>query len=158
MNNQIFDEATNSEPIIYMQALNINIGDHLVIDGCPCKIIDRSVSKTGKHGGCKVNFMGIDIFTQKKYTVIHKSGAAVKVPVIIKNDYLLANIIEDEPSYLSLISEKQILREDIQLPSNDLGQKIMEDFINDKNNDTNITVTIQKSMDKESVISYKINK
>ena len=36
----------------------------------PCKVVDMSTSKTGKHGHAKVNFTGVDIFTGKKVRVL----------------------------------------------------------------------------------------
>lgn len=44
-------------------------GSHVVIKGFPCKIIDYSTSKTGKHGHAKANIVGIDIFSGRKYEV-----------------------------------------------------------------------------------------
>lgn len=37
----------------------------VVLKGRPCKIVDMSTSKTGKHGHAKVHIVGIDIFTGK---------------------------------------------------------------------------------------------
>ncbi len=34
-----------------------------MIKGRPCKIVEMSTSKTGKHGHAKVNMVAIDIFT-----------------------------------------------------------------------------------------------
>lgn len=34
---------------------------HVVIKNRPCKIVDMSTSKTGKHGHAKVNLVGIDV-------------------------------------------------------------------------------------------------
>ncbi|XWV25844.1 eukaryotic translation initiation factor 5A [Tupanvirus soda lake] len=54
MEDQVHDQ---SEKIIYEQAINIKLGDHIVIDKVfPCKIVEKRVSKTGKHGGCKNKF------------------------------------------------------------------------------------------------------
>ena len=36
----------------------------------PCKIIDITTSKTGKHGHAKANITGIDIFTGKKVAIL----------------------------------------------------------------------------------------
>ena len=38
-------------------------GVHVMIKGFPCKVIEVSTSKTGKHGHAKVNITGIDIFS-----------------------------------------------------------------------------------------------
>ena len=37
-----------------------------MIKGKPCKVLNISVSKTGKHGHAKCNFTATDIFTGKK--------------------------------------------------------------------------------------------
>jgi translation initiation factor 5A len=37
----------------------------MFINGRPCKFIDYSSSKTGKHGNAKASITGIDIFNAK---------------------------------------------------------------------------------------------
>lgn len=139
----------------FEQAINVNVGDHLLINGFPCKIMDRSTSKTGKHGGCKINYVGIDIFTQKKYAIIYRSSDNVNVPIITKDDYQLINIDDsEEPAYLTLMSNKQTVRMDVQLPQNEIGEKIKQEF----NNGKDVTIIVQKAMSQEAVLSYKINK
>jgi len=39
---------------------------HVMIKGRPCKIVEMSTSKTGKHGHAKVHMVALDIFTGKK--------------------------------------------------------------------------------------------
>lgn len=48
-----------------MQCSALRKNGHVVIKGRPCKIVDMSTSKTGKHGHAKVNLVAIDIFTGK---------------------------------------------------------------------------------------------
>ncbi|XWV24607.1 mimivirus translation initiation factor 5A [Tupanvirus deep ocean] len=152
MEEQIQDP---SDQVIYEQAINIGIGDHIVIDKVfPCRIMEKHVSKTGKHGGCKISFVGIDIFTQKKHTTIYRTGDKVVVPIITKEDYQLVGISDEDPPYLSLVSDKQELREDLRLVKDEMGSKIIEDY----NNGKDIIVTTQKALNQESVVSYKINK
>lgn len=149
-----FDSAANDNEnlIEYKQATNIKIGDYMVINEFPCRIVDRSTSKTGKHGGCKIHFIGIDIFTQKKYETLCNSGENVRVPIVTKRDYQIININDETPAYLSLMAEDKSLREDIRLPDNEMGQKINEEFVKGRD----ILVTIQKAMKQEMVVSYKL--
>ena len=35
----------------------------MMIKGHPCKVVDVSHAKPGKHGAAKANIVGIDIFT-----------------------------------------------------------------------------------------------
>jgi translation elongation factor IF5A len=46
-----------------------------------------STSKTGKHGHAKVNIVGLDIFTGKKYEDVFPSSHNVEVPFVDRVDY-----------------------------------------------------------------------
>ncbi|EPS66904.1 hypothetical protein M569_07874, partial [Genlisea aurea] len=48
------------------QAGTIRKNGYIVIKGRPCKVVEVSTSKTGKHGHAKCHFVAIDIFTAKK--------------------------------------------------------------------------------------------
>ncbi|CAN1313886.1 Eukaryotic translation initiation factor 5A-4 [Linum perenne] len=48
------------------QAGTIRKNGYIVIKGRPCKVVEVSTSKTGKHGHAKCHFVAIDIFNGKK--------------------------------------------------------------------------------------------
>ena len=59
----------------------------VVMKDRPCKIVEMSTSKTGKHGHAKVNLVGIDIFTGKKYEDICPSTHNMMVPNVNRKEY-----------------------------------------------------------------------
>lgn len=121
---------------------------YVLIKGRPCKIVEMSTSKTGKHGHAKVHLVGIDIFTQKKYEDICPSTHNMNVPHVTRTDLQLVDINED---FLSLMGDDGVLREDIKLPNNDLGKEIKTRF----NKDEQLLVTILCAMSEEAAIGLK---
>ena len=127
-------------------------GIHVMLKGNPCKIIEIATSKTGKHGHAKVNITGIDIFSGKKYQESSPTSHNLMQPIITKQDYQLIEL--DEDNFLTLMDENGAIREDLSLDPEDIesNNKLKEDFKKDKE----IVVTIQKCIQKEKVIAYKL--
>jgi len=116
----------------------------------PCKIVEMSTSKTGKHGHAKVHMVGIDVFTGKKYEDICPSTHNMDVPNIKRIEYSLIDI--DSDGYTSLMDDSSDTRSDVKLPEGELGQEIRAKF---ENSDT-IKVTILKALGEEAIMSYKV--
>jgi len=80
-----------------MQCSALRKGGHVVIKGRPCKIVEMSTSKTGKHGHAKVHIVALDIFTGKKLEDLSPSTHNMEVPFVSRKEYQLVSA----PSHLS---------------------------------------------------------
>ena len=119
-------------------------GLYMLIDGKPCKISEVQVSKTGKHGHAKAHITGIDIFTGKKYEINVPTSHNVDVPIIVRNKYLLTAI---EDNFMSLLDDNGNLKNDMSVPSNELGDRILDYY----SKGIEVYVEIMSSMGNETV-------
>jgi len=98
-----------------LQASAFRKGTNIILKDKPCKVVEMSTSKTGKHGHAKVNFTGIDIFTGKKYKEIQGSTHPMLTYESTKSEWGVMGVSED--GSVSLIDEKGNTREDLSLPA-----------------------------------------
>ena len=59
-------------------------GNFIIIDNEPCKIVEMSKAKTGKHGSAKAHVVAIGIFSGAKKTLVAPVDQQVEVPLIEK--------------------------------------------------------------------------
>jgi translation initiation factor 5A len=62
----------------------LRVGSYLIIDGEPCKIVNYTKSKPGKHGSAKARIVAIGVFDESKKTMVKPVSAQVDVPLIEK--------------------------------------------------------------------------
>ncbi|KAL9103991.1 MAG: hypothetical protein Q9163_001011 [Psora crenata] len=133
-----------------MQCSALRKNGHVVIKSRPCKIVEMSTSKTGKHGHAKVHLVAIDIFTGKKLEDLCPSTHNMDVPNVTRKEYQLLDVSED--GFLSLMSDNGDTKDDVKVPEGEIGEKINKLFREDEK-DTNVIVLT--SMGEEVAIEAK---
>eukprot|EP00800_Vazella_pourtalesii_P004802 TRINITY_DN1555_c1_g1_i1.p1 TRINITY_DN1555_c1_g1~~TRINITY_DN1555_c1_g1_i1.p1 ORF type:complete len:156 (+),score=34.62 TRINITY_DN1555_c1_g1_i1:251-718(+) len=131
-----------------MQCSALRKGGHVVIKGHPCKIVEMSTSKTGKHGHAKVHLIGLDLATNKKYEDLCPSTHNMNVPNVSRIDYQVTDVYE---GYLALMAENGDLKNDIKVPDGDLGKDISDK----SERGDQFMVTVMKVMGEEWAVGMK---
>ncbi|KAF2628980.1 translation initiation factor eIF-5A [Macroventuria anomochaeta] len=133
-----------------MQCSALRKNGFVVIKNRPCKIVEMTTSKTGKHGHAKVHLVAIDIFTSKKLEELCPSTHNMNVPNVRRQEYLLVDVSED--GFLSLMSDDGSTKDDVKLPEGEVGDKINKLFVEDGKDTSVIVLT---AMGEESAIDAK---
>jgi len=153
--HETFQSADSGASLTYpQQAGTIRKNGFIVIKNRPCKVVDVSTSKTGKHGHAKCNFTAVDIFTGKKYEDMMPSSHNCDVPNISRSEFTLLDI--NEEGFVTLMAENGDTREDLTLPkgtddSEKLAAQLKEQFAGGNE----LIVSVLKSMGEEMINSFK---
>lgn len=59
-------------------------GGYIIIDGEPCRIVEITKSKPGKHGSAKARIVAIGVFDGVKRSIVKPVDANADVPIIEK--------------------------------------------------------------------------
>ena len=147
--------ASATEPI---RAGEVKKGMTVMLKDKPCRVIDLSTSKTGKHGHAKVNMVGTDIFTGKKVQDICPASHNMTKPVVSTKTYTCLDVIEDDagPDYCSLMDVDGDTREDIKCPDMEspdpkLGEQIKEGLEAEKE----VAVVVTSAMGQDAITNVK---
>lgn len=148
-NIEEFEQVSSGASTTYpLQCSALRKNGHVVIKGRPCKIVDMSTSKTGKHGSAKVNLVAIDIFTGRKYEDLAPSTHNMDVPHVSRQEYELIDI---DDGFLSLLTSSGETKDDIKLPEGELGDNMTKAFKEGKN----VSCTVLSAMGEEACVSFK---
>jgi translation initiation factor 5A len=63
---------------------SLRVGGYMIVDGEPCRIVDITKSKPGKHGSAKARIVAIGIFDGVKKSIVKPVDANAEVPIIDK--------------------------------------------------------------------------
>merc|ERR1711997_948401 len=135
-----------------MQCSALRKGGFVMIKNRPCKIVEMSTSKTGKHGHARVHMVALDIFTGKKLEDICPSTHNMEVPNVKRKDYQLIGMDDD---FLSLMDDSGDTRDDLKCPGEDtdVGKEVRDAIANE----ADILVTVLSACGEECVIATKVN-
>nr|Q9AXQ7.1 RecName: Full=Eukaryotic translation initiation factor 5A; Short=eIF-5A [Dianthus caryophyllus]AAG53645.1 eukaryotic translation initiation factor 5A [Dianthus caryophyllus] len=132
------------------QAGTIRKSGHIVIKNRPCKVVEVSTSKTGKHGHAKCHFVAIDIFNGKKLEDIVPSSHNCDVPHVNRVDYQLLDITED--GFVSLLTDSGDTKDDLKLPADEaLVKQMKEGFEAGKD----LILSVMCAMGEEQICAVK---
>jgi len=63
---------------------SLKVGSYVIVDNEPCRIVDLSKSKPGKHGSTKARVVAIGVFDSVKRSFVKPVDAQAEVPIIEK--------------------------------------------------------------------------
>jgi len=63
---------------------SLRVGGYMIVDGEPCRIVDITKSKPGKHGSAKARIVAIGIFDGVKRSIVKPVDANAEVPILDK--------------------------------------------------------------------------
>jgi translation initiation factor 5A len=81
---------------------SLKIGQYIIIDGEPCKIVEFEKSKPGKHGSAKARIVGISLFSGQKKSIVNPVDAKVDVPIIEKRTAQVISIAQDSVQLMDM--------------------------------------------------------
>ncbi|EGD98536.1 eukaryotic translation initiation factor 5A-1 [Trichophyton mentagrophytes] len=149
--NVTFESADAGASETYpMQCSALRKNGHVVIKGRPCKIVEMTTSKTGKHGHAKVHLVAIDIFTGKKLEDLSPSTHNMDVPNVRRQEYQLLDITDD--GFLNLMKEDGTPKDDVKLPPGEVGEKIERLF---RTEEKDVNVVVLTAMGEEVAMDAK---
>jgi len=149
--DETFEAAGAAGALTYpIQCSALRKNGYAMLKGKPCKIVDMSTSKTGKHGHAKVNMTGIDIFDGKKYEDMSPSTHNMEVPIVVRKEYNLVDVTEE--GYLSLMEDSGDVRDDLHCNHN---QDLLDEIRKKWDAGEEMMISVIKALDREMPLAIK---
>lgn len=100
MQHTIPPGVTMSKTVAEVRTLKPN--RYLIIDGEPCRIVNITTSKPGKHGEAKARIEAFGVFDGQKRSIVHPVKHKVQVPLIDKRTAQVLAVIGDEVQLMDM--------------------------------------------------------
>jgi translation initiation factor 5A len=148
---ETFEQASSGASDCFpMEAGQIKKGGFVVIRDFPCKVVDVTTSKTGKHGHAKASITALDIFTGKKLEIAAPTSHTLMVPNVKRQQWTLMDL--DASGSTSLMHpDTSETRADLDIKDPELmaqAKAILE-------SDGEAIVDVLAAMGKEEIVSVK---
>lgn len=117
----------------------------------PCKIIEVTTSKTGKHGHAKAHITCEDIFTDKKYEINEPTSHNLMCPNVTKEEYTLVDM--DNDGRVTYMEKGGDYNDTLVIASHrDIFKLIRDDLANP---DNSILISVVSAMGHSMVVSHR---
>ncbi len=80
----------------------IKVGSYVMVDSEPCRIVDYTKSKPGKHGSAKARVVAIGVFDGVKRTFVKPVDSQVEVPLIEKRSGQVLSLLPNAVQLMDL--------------------------------------------------------
>lgn len=81
---------------------SVKEGSYIILDGEPCRVVNREHFKPGKHGSAKVRIVAISIFTGSKKSYVSPAESRVDIPMIDKRSGQITSITDTTVQVMDL--------------------------------------------------------
>lgn len=81
---------------------SLRVGQHILIQGEPCRIVEYEKSKPGKHGSAKARIVAMGIFDSAKRSIVSPVSARINVPIIEKKSGQIISLLENSIQLMDL--------------------------------------------------------
>ena len=141
-------EASATFPV---QCSSLRKNGFVMIKNRPCKIVEMSIFKNGKHGHAKVHFVALDIFTGKKLEDVCPSTHNIDVPNIKRQEY---KVVWINGNFLHLMDKNGGIRNDLKCPeSKEIADQIQAAI----DGEQDVLCTVLSALGEERIIATRIN-
>ena len=157
-----FEKTDAGSSLTYpMQCGELRKGSNVMIKGKPCKVIDYSTSKTGKHGHAKAHIVALDIFTGKKYEDLCPTSHNMDCPFTKRTEYQMLSADADSGE-VSLLLDTGETKDDLNLPTfvqtgepTDEDKKVVEDIMKLQEDGADVLVAVLAACGQEKIVGAK---
>lgn len=80
----------------------IKVGSYVMVDNEPCRIVDYTKSKPGKHGSAKARVVAIGVFDGVKRSFVKPVDSQVEVPLIEKRSGQVLSLLPNAVQLMDL--------------------------------------------------------